>query len=100
MKIASLAQVKAQFSAYLKDSEHGPVIVTRNGKPVAVLLGVRDDDVEQLALAHSSHLRKILEAARTEIREGKGIGHDEFWQKVKEKPLIKVERKGGVKRPS
>ena len=40
MKIASVAQVKSQFSAFLKSSAGGPVVVTRNGKPVAVLVGV------------------------------------------------------------
>ncbi len=41
MKIASVANVKARLSAYLKESQEGPVIVTRNGKAVAVLLAVR-----------------------------------------------------------
>jgi prevent-host-death family protein len=31
MKIASVADVKAHLSAYLKESQEGPVIVTRNG---------------------------------------------------------------------
>ena len=33
MKIASVAEVKSQFSAFLKASEGGPVVVTRNGRP-------------------------------------------------------------------
>jgi prevent-host-death family protein len=41
MKIASVADVKAHLSAYLKETEVGPVVVTRNGKAVAVLLAVR-----------------------------------------------------------
>ena len=44
MKIASVAQIKAQFSAFLKATEGGPVIVTRNGRPVAVIVGVQDDE--------------------------------------------------------
>ena len=83
MKIASVAEVKAQFSAYLKESEHGAVIVTRNGKPVAALVGVQDDEeLERLILAHSTRLRAILETSRQQIREGKGIGHEEFWQEM------------------
>ena len=31
MKIGSVAEVKAQFSAFLKASEGGPVVVTRSG---------------------------------------------------------------------
>jgi prevent-host-death family protein len=88
LKIASVAEVKAQFSAYLKESEHGAVIVTRNGRPVAALLAVRDDEeLERLVLAHSARLRGILEAARQQIREGAGIGHGDFWREEdKEKP--------------
>ena len=54
MKIASVADVKAHFSAYMKESESGPVIITRNGKPAAVLLNVVDEDeIEGLLLAFS-----------------------------------------------
>lgn len=83
MKIASVAQIKAQFSAYLKESEQGAVIVTRNGKAVAALLAVRDDEeLERLVFAHSPRLRAILAAARQEIRTGAGIGHEDFWREM------------------
>jgi len=39
MRIASVAQVKANLSSFVKASATGPVVVTRNGKAVAVLLG-------------------------------------------------------------
>lgn len=87
MKIASVAEVKAQFSAYLKESEQGLVIVTRNGRPVAALVAVQDDEeLERLVLAHSARLRAILETSRQQIREGQGIGHEEFWREMEEKP--------------
>ena len=51
MKVAAVADVKARLSAYLKDTQTGPVIVTRNDKAVAVLLAVGDDDeLERLVL--------------------------------------------------
>lgn len=85
MKIASVAEVKAQFSAYLKESEQGLVIVTRNGKPVAALLAVQDDEeLERLVLAHSAHLRALLEKSRQQILEGRGIGHEDFWREMEE----------------
>jgi prevent-host-death family protein len=83
MKIASVADVKANFSSYVKESEEGAVVITRNGKPVAVLLGVQDDDeVERLILSRSRKLRAILDAAHQRIRAGEGIPHDEFWKQV------------------
>jgi prevent-host-death family protein len=83
MKIASVAEVKAHLSAFLKASAKDPVVVTRNGKAAAVLLGVSDDEeLERLLLAHSPKLRAILDAADRRIDEGAGIGHDEFWKQA------------------
>jgi prevent-host-death family protein len=99
LKIASVAEVKAQFSAYLKESEQGAVIVTRNGKPVAALLAVRDDDeLERLVLAHSPRLRAILEAARQQISSGEGIGHRDFWREMAEETPGQERRKTRRKR--
>lgn len=54
MKIASVADVKARFSSFLRESKKGPVIVTRNGKPVGVLLPMEDEEeIERLLLAYS-----------------------------------------------
>jgi prevent-host-death family protein len=83
MKIASVTDVKAHFSVYLNESQKGPVIVTRNGRPVAVLLGMEDEEeIERLLLAHSPRLRAILEAADQRISAGLGIEHEEFWREL------------------
>lgn len=83
MKIASVAEVKAKFSGYLKASEKGPVVVTKNGKPVAMLLAISDEDeIERMILAYSPKFQSLLEVAEEQIREGKGLRHEEFWQEV------------------
>jgi prevent-host-death family protein len=83
MKIASVANVKARLSSYLKASAAGPVVITRNGRAVAMLVGIDDDEeLERMLLTHSRKLRAILDAAERRIEAGEGIGHEEFWQKV------------------
>ena len=83
MKIASVADVKARLSAYLKESREGPVVVTRYGKAVAVLLAVTDDDeLERLVLAHSPKFQALLDKSRRQIEETGGIPHDVFWSEV------------------
>ena len=84
MKIASVAEIKSQFSSFLKASEAGPVVVTRNGRPVAVIVGVQDEDeIERLLMAYSPRLQTILEQSRKQIREGDVLSHDDFWAEVK-----------------
>ena len=83
MKIASVADVKAHFSAYLRASEEGPVIITRNGKPAAVLSAVTgEEELERLMMAHSPRVQAILEEARQRIQAGAGIPNEEFWEDV------------------
>ena len=83
MKTASVAAVKAHLSDYLKESQQGPIIVTRNGKPVAALVAVADDDeLDRLMLAHSPKFRAIMEESRRQIKMTGGIPHDQFWHEV------------------
>ncbi len=83
MKIAPVAEIKSQFSAFLKASADGPVVVTRNGRPVAVIVGVQDEEeIERLLMAYSPRLQAILEDSRKQIREGEVLSHDEFWAEV------------------
>lgn len=83
MKIASVAEIKSQFSAFLKASEAGPVVVTRNGRPVAVIVGIQDEDeIERLLMAYSPRLQAILAESRKQIREGDVLSHGEFWAEV------------------
>ena len=63
MKVASLAEVRAHFDAYVRASAKEPILVTRNGKPVAVVLAVADEgELERLLMAHSPKLQAILGA--------------------------------------
>ena len=83
MKIASIADVKAHLSAYVKASEEELVVITKNGKPVAVLLPMDDDEeLERLALVYSRRFQSILSEAREQMRTHGGIPHDDFWREM------------------
>jgi prevent-host-death family protein len=81
MKVASVADVKAKLSAYLQEAEDGgPVVVTRNGKAVAVIVApADDDDLEGILLSRSPRFRRLLDKSRADIAHGKGIAHRDFW---------------------
>jgi prevent-host-death family protein len=87
MRIAPLADVKARLSAYLEQCEaEGPIIITRNGKAVAVLLAPYDeDDLECLVLARSPRFQALLNKSRQSIKQGKGLSRDAFWKAVQQR---------------
>jgi len=94
MKVAPVADVKARLSAYLDHAEStGPVVITRNGKAVAVLIAPKDEDeLEELVLARSPQFLAMLERSRKSIAAGKGIRSKEFWAAVKQSTVVKRKR--------
>lgn len=93
MKIAPLAEVKAQFSAYIEQcATQGPIVITRNGKAVAVLLApIDDDDLEGLLLARSPRFQRLLAHSRESIKRGQGLSREDFWKTVTERTSTKTE---------
>jgi prevent-host-death family protein len=83
MNIAPLADVKAHFSAYIKQLQTSPVIVTKNGKPVAIMLGIsEEDDLERVMLAISPKFQALLDKAEKRIQQTGGISHEDVWAQI------------------
>ena len=84
MKIAPLADVKARLRAYLEEcATQGPIVITRNGRAVAVIIAPADDeDLENLILARSPRFQALLNKSRQSIKTGKGLSRKDFWQAV------------------
>jgi prevent-host-death family protein len=85
MKLVSLTDAKARLSRYVKASKKEPIVLTRKGKPQAVIYGMDEDDLERLKMANSPQLQKILAAANRRIDKTGGIPHDQFWEEMARK---------------
>ena len=84
MKIAPLAEVKDRLSAYIDAARESAIVVTRNGKPVALLTPIREgDDLDSLLLAHDPKFIRLLEQARQRVRAGRYLTSEQFWGEVR-----------------
>ncbi len=89
MKIASVADVKTKFSAYLRACQKGPVVVTKNGRPVAALVPILDEDeLEDLVLAYSPRFQAIIQQAEQQIQRKEGVPSEEFWHQVESESSV------------
>jgi len=81
MKIAPLAAVKDRLSAYIDAARESAIVVTRNGKPVALLTPIlEDDDLDSLLLAHDRGFIRLLARARERVRAGRYLTNEQFWR--------------------
>ena len=57
--------------------------MTKNGKPVALMMSISDeDDLEDMMLAVSPKFQALLSKAEKRIQESGGLSHDEVWAQI------------------
>jgi antitoxin YefM len=82
METLSLAEVKARFSELAREVEqtHERITVTRNGKPVVVLIARDDLEAleETLSLALDTKARERVSEARRALDAGEGSSVDDL----------------------
>src|SRR5437870_5556267 len=62
------------LSRYVQLATHEEIVVTRHGRPAAVLIGFEDeDDWFDYQLEHDSRFIARMDAARRSLEAGKGI---------------------------
>lgn len=72
MKTMTVFEARNNFSRTLDAAKKDVVIVTRNGKPVAAIQAVSDDDLEDFLLERSDKFWEMIGRAR----KGKAVSID------------------------
>ncbi len=70
MKTISASKMKPMLNSVLDAAQRERIIVTRNGKPSAVVMGIEAYDEEDFQLASSEDFWRMIESRR---REGRSI---------------------------
>ena len=79
MKKFALSKVKDDLSRFLRLAEAEEIVITRHGKPAAVLIGFRsEDDWFDYRLENDPRFLKRVSQARASIREGRGVRLEEL----------------------
>ena len=79
MKRVALAEIKDQFSEYLRQAKREEILITRHGKPAGVLIGFEsEDDWFDYRLENDPRFLSRIEAARRSLREGRGVRIEEL----------------------
>jgi len=71
VKVKNIKEVKARFNRILNElATEGSVVITRNGRPCAVLMPITEDtDLEIVALFQNKRFWKLYDAALEKANE-------------------------------
>jgi len=64
MKVVALAEVKNSLSRYVDQAQHARVLVTRHGKPAALIIGVEGENFEDLMTRSDPEFWRMIESRR------------------------------------
>jgi hypothetical protein len=78
LKTLDIAKASALLAKYIADPDQEPVILTRKGKPLAILLPAQGGDVETISLSLSSVFHAIMERSRESYYQEGGIPIEEI----------------------
>ncbi|HUY32726.1 MAG TPA: hypothetical protein VMV69_08075 [Pirellulales bacterium] len=78
MKVVEKADATATLAEYAANIASGPVVVTNQGQPVAVLVAVVDADLETIALGTNPEFLDLIERSRARVRAEGGLSSEEM----------------------
>lgn len=88
MKFANVRELKNRTSKLLRLTQKGNnILITSRGKPVAILHGIREEEIEDYVLTHHPDLRKAIEKAYQDYKKHGGLTMEEV--------ITRLEKKGG-----
>ena len=64
MKQLTLEQLSEQLQDYVRSAQREQILITDNGKPIALLLGLENSDLEQLNLQLSARFWEMISDRR------------------------------------
>jgi prevent-host-death family protein len=99
MKIVGVRTAQQHLSGLVADSQRQRVILTRHGRPVAVLTGVEGQDLEDVILASDAKFRAFIRERRKD--KGPYLSHEEVAAEAREAlALEKARRRRRSRRPA
>ena len=86
MKTLELNKATAPLADYAREIDKEPVIVTRDGKPVAALVAVANADLETVTLSVDPQFLALIERSRARQKAEGGVSGTEMRRRLGIKP--------------
>ncbi|MEK7377897.1 MAG: type II toxin-antitoxin system prevent-host-death family antitoxin [Candidatus Binatota bacterium] len=77
-----MAKASGPLSQYAREAKKNPIVVVKNGKPVAAVVPLRNADVETVSLSTNRKFLAIIERSRSRYKKEGGISSKDLRQRL------------------
>ncbi len=82
MKTIEVSKATLPLSDYTKEVKKKPVIITKEGRPVAVLVSIPDADIETVSLSNNPKFIALIERSRARQKSEGAISSEEMRRRL------------------
>lgn len=82
MKLIDIRRASRSLKDYAEQSQEEPIVVTRNGRPMAAILPIENADLETVSLSTNPEFLAIIERSRRRQEEEGGISSEEMRRRL------------------
>ena len=82
MKIFEISESNVTLTEYISSLTEEPVIITRDGQPIAALVAFEDADMETITLSANPKFIALIEQSRVRRRAEGGISSTEMRRRL------------------
>jgi prevent-host-death family protein len=82
MKTIEVSKATLPLSDYTKEVKKKPIIITKEGRPVAVLVSIPDADIETVSLSNNPKFIALIERSRARQKSEGGISSEEMRRRL------------------
>lgn len=82
MKTVEVSKATLPLSDYTKGVKKEPVIITKEGRPVAALVSLPNTDIETVSLSNNPKFIALIERSRARQKSEGGISSEEMRRRL------------------
>lgn len=86
MKTVEVLKATLPLSDNTKEVKKEPVIITKEGRPVAILVSIPNADIETVSLSNNPSFIALIERSRARQKSEGGISSDEMRRRLLKRP--------------
>jgi prevent-host-death family protein len=82
LRTIDITEATQPLAEYAQQAETGPLVVTANGKPIAVILPIENADTETIALSENPQFLAIIERSRERHKREGGLSSEQVRERL------------------
>jgi hypothetical protein len=85
MKTLDIDKATLSLANYAMKTINDSILITKNGKPLAALVGIHNADMETITLSNHPDFLGLIAKSRTHHKINGGISHEEMLSRLNNK---------------